>query len=84
MNSCRRKSSSQAHREGANTYTQVDASIQAFINDPDTILTLIANDQLELSLEDLREMESVRSISPRIRGNGATAFACGGDDRRRV
>jgi len=45
---------------GLNTYTQVAATIQAFINDPETILTLIANDQLELSLEDLREMESVK------------------------
>ncbi|QCC49997.1 type II/IV secretion system ATPase subunit [Halapricum salinum] len=44
---------------GLNTYTQVAATIQAFINDPDTIMTLIANDQLERSLEDLREMESV-------------------------
>ncbi|MFQ3319241.1 MAG: flagellar protein FlaI [Natronomonas sp.] len=43
-----------------NTYTQVAASLQAFINDPDTILTLIANDDLERSLEDLREMESVK------------------------
>ncbi|WP_255170026.1 ATPase, T2SS/T4P/T4SS family [Natrononativus amylolyticus] len=42
-----------------NTYAQVAATIQAFINDPDTILTLIANGQLEDSLEDLREMESV-------------------------
>ncbi|WP_254763486.1 ATPase, T2SS/T4P/T4SS family [Natrinema marinum] len=42
-----------------NTYAQVAATVQAFINDPDTILTLIANGQLEDSLEDLREMESV-------------------------
>ncbi|WP_254543638.1 type II/IV secretion system ATPase subunit [Halomarina pelagica] len=42
-----------------NTYTQVAATLQAFINDPDTILALIANDDLERSLEDLREMESV-------------------------
>ena len=46
--------------QGLNTYTQVAATIQAFINDPDTIMTLIANDQLERSLEDLREMESVQ------------------------
>ncbi|GGN96708.1 type II/IV secretion system ATPase subunit [Haloarcula pellucida] len=46
--------------QGLNTYTQVAATIQAFINDPETILTLIANDQLEQSLEDLREMESVK------------------------
>jgi flagellar protein FlaI len=44
---------------GLNTYTQVAASLQAFINDPETILTLIADDELERSLEDLREMESV-------------------------
>ncbi|MBX0294687.1 type II/IV secretion system ATPase subunit [Haloarcula nitratireducens] len=46
--------------QGLNTYTQVAATIQAFVNDPDTILTLIANDRLERSLEDLREMESVK------------------------
>ncbi|WP_083851003.1 type II/IV secretion system ATPase subunit [Halogranum rubrum] len=45
--------------EGLNTYTQVAATFQAFINDPDTILSLMANDRLERSLEDLREMESV-------------------------
>ncbi|MFW6436459.1 MAG: ATPase, T2SS/T4P/T4SS family [Halococcoides sp.] len=45
---------------GLNTYTEVAATIQAYINDPDTILTLIANEQLERSLEDLREMESVQ------------------------
>jgi len=42
-----------------NTYAEVAATVQAFINDPETILTLIANGQLEESLEDLREMESV-------------------------
>ena len=46
--------------EGLNTYTQVAATLQAFINDQETILTLIANDELERSLEDLREMESVK------------------------
>ncbi len=45
---------------GLNTYTEVAATVQAFINDPDTILTIIANDSLERSLEDLREMESVQ------------------------
>ena len=45
--------------EGLNTYTQVAATLQAFINDPETILSLIASDDLERSLEDLREMESV-------------------------
>ena len=45
--------------EGLNTYTQVAATLQAFINDQETILTLMANDDLERSLEDLREMESV-------------------------
>jgi flagellar protein FlaI len=44
---------------GLNTYTEVAATVQAFINDPDTILAIIAQDQLERSLEDLREMESV-------------------------
>jgi flagellar protein FlaI len=42
-----------------NTYTQVAATLQAFMNDPETILSLIAEDELEQSLEDLREMESV-------------------------
>ncbi|UIO98511.1 Flp pilus assembly complex ATPase component TadA [Halobaculum sp. CBA1158] len=44
---------------GLNTYTQVAATLQAFINDPETILSLMANERLEESLEDLREMESV-------------------------
>jgi len=44
---------------GLNEYAQVAATIQAFINDPDTVLTLIARDQLAASLEDLRGMESV-------------------------
>jgi flagellar protein FlaI len=42
-----------------NTYTEVAATVQAFINDPDTIMALIADGHLERSLEDLREMESV-------------------------
>jgi len=45
---------------GLKTYTEVAATLQAFINDPETIITLIANDTLERSLEDLREMESVQ------------------------
>jgi flagellar protein FlaI len=45
---------------GLNTYTQVAATLQAFINDPETILALMARDDLERSLEDLREMESVK------------------------
>jgi flagellar protein FlaI len=44
---------------GLNTYTQAAATLQGFINDPDAILTLIANDRLEESLDDLRGMESV-------------------------
>ncbi|WP_435345686.1 ATPase, T2SS/T4P/T4SS family [Haloarchaeobius sp. HRN-SO-5] len=46
-------------RNGLSTYVQVAATAQAFVNDPDTILTLIANGQLEESLEDLRDMESI-------------------------
>ncbi|WP_255196620.1 type II/IV secretion system ATPase subunit [Halorarius litoreus] len=46
-------------QNGLNTYTQVAATLQAFINDQESILTLIANGGLERSLEDLREMESV-------------------------
>ncbi len=42
-----------------NEYADVAATIQAFINDPDTILALIARDQLDSSLADLRGMESV-------------------------
>ncbi|ELZ82781.1 type II secretion system protein [Haloferax larsenii JCM 13917] len=50
---------------GLNTYTQVAATFQAFINDQDTILGLMATDDLERSLEDLREMESVHiNIDP--------------------
>mgnify|MGYP002762431496 CR=1 FL=1 len=44
---------------GLNTYTQVAATLQAFINDPETILSLMANERLEASLDGLREMESV-------------------------
>ena len=44
---------------GLNSYAQVAATFQAFINDPETVLALMANDGLERSLEDLREMESV-------------------------
>jgi flagellar protein FlaI len=46
-------------RNGLNEYAQVAATVQAFINDPETILTLVANDRLSESLEDLRTMESV-------------------------
>jgi flagellar protein FlaI len=45
---------------GLNSYTEVAATIQAFINDPDTILSIIAEEGLQRSLEDLREMESVK------------------------
>ncbi|WP_160134430.1 type II/IV secretion system ATPase subunit [Halococcus salsus] len=45
---------------GLNTYTQAAATLQAFINDPETILSLIASDRLEASLDDLRGMESVQ------------------------
>ncbi|SDJ21443.1 flagellar protein FlaI [Halovenus aranensis] len=45
---------------GLNTYTEVAATVQAFINDPETILAIIAKKSLERSLEDLREMESVQ------------------------
>jgi len=45
--------------EGLNEYAQVAATAQAYINDPETILALVANDQLREALEDLRRMESV-------------------------
>lgn len=45
---------------GLNTYTEVAATVQAFINDPETILAIISQNYLERSLEDLREMESVQ------------------------
>ena len=45
--------------KGLDTYTEVAATIQAYSNDPETLLTLIANDELEPALEDLRELESV-------------------------
>jgi len=44
---------------GLSSYAQVAATFQAFINDPETVLALMANEELERSLEDLREMESV-------------------------
>ncbi|QPV63466.1 type II/IV secretion system ATPase subunit [Halosimplex litoreum] len=46
--------------QNLNTYTEVAAAVQAFINDPDTIMALVAEDKLERSLEDLRDMESVK------------------------
>jgi len=69
---------------GLNTYTEVAATVQAFINDPETILTLVANDQLERSLEDLREMESVlidvdpedEALAPRPDPNDETKQLC--------
>nr|WP_255152587.1 type II/IV secretion system ATPase subunit [Halorarius halobius] len=42
-----------------NAYGQVAATVQGFMNEPETILTLIATDRLAESLDDLREMESV-------------------------
>lgn len=42
-----------------NSYTEVAATIQAFINDPDMVLDLIANEMLQENLNNLREMESV-------------------------
>ncbi|AOW80393.1 type II secretion system protein E [Halodesulfurarchaeum formicicum] len=45
--------------QGLNTYSEVAATLQAYINDPETLLTLIANDELEEALGDLRELESV-------------------------
>ncbi|MEF8936867.1 MAG: secretion system protein, partial [Halovenus sp.] len=47
-------------QNGLNTYTEVAATLQAFINDPETILAIISRDKLARSLEDLREMESVK------------------------
>ncbi len=46
-------------RNGLNEYAQVAATVQAFISDPDTVLGLIARDELKARLHDLREMESV-------------------------
>ena len=45
--------------KGLNTYAEVAATVQAYINDRETVLTLIANDDLEAALDDLRQMESV-------------------------
>ena len=42
-----------------NTYSEVAATIQAYINDPESLLGLIAADELEAALADLRELESV-------------------------
>jgi len=52
--------------EGINDYGEVAATIQGFMNEPETIMTLIATDRLEESLSDLREMESVAiNVDPR-------------------
>ncbi|WP_318569839.1 type II/IV secretion system ATPase subunit [Salinigranum marinum] len=66
---------------GLNTYAEVAATFQAFINDQETILALIADDRLRQSLEDLREMESVHiniepekeAMVPRPSPDGETA-----------
>lgn len=42
-----------------NSYAQVAATFQAYMNDRQTILTLVAEDKLEESLDNLRQMESV-------------------------
>ena len=47
-------------RNGLKEYAQVAATIQAFISDQETVLGLIATDELEERLADLREMESVQ------------------------
>jgi flagellar protein FlaI len=44
---------------GISAYSKVAATIQGFMNDPESIMTLIAQDQLAESLAELREMESV-------------------------
>jgi flagellar protein FlaI len=46
--------------QGINTYTEVAATVQAFVNDPESILAIMSQNRLERSLEDLREMESVK------------------------
>nr|WP_079988930.1 MULTISPECIES: type II/IV secretion system ATPase subunit [Halobacteriales] len=46
-------------RNGLNRYSEVAGAIQAFINDPDTILALMANGRLFETLDNLRDMESV-------------------------
>jgi flagellar protein FlaI len=46
-------------KNGLNDYAQVAATLQAYINDPETTMALIAQDRLEAGLDDLREMESV-------------------------
>jgi flagellar protein FlaI len=46
-------------RNDLNDYAQVAATVQAFIADPETILGLIATDELEAALAALREMERV-------------------------
>jgi flagellar protein FlaI len=66
---------------GLDTYAEVAATFQAFINDQETILALIADDRLKQSLEDLREMESVHiniepekeAMVPRPSPDGETA-----------
>nr|WP_232688687.1 type II/IV secretion system ATPase subunit [Halobacterium zhouii] len=45
--------------EGLNEYAEVAATAQAYINDSETILTLVANGTLSDALADLRGMESV-------------------------
>ncbi len=57
-----------------NTYAQVAGTIQAFMADQDSILTLIANDALGPALDDLREMESVSIDVPPEKEEMITRF----------
>ena len=54
-------------REGYSDYSEVAGTIQAFMNDPDTILHYIATDQLGEYLEQLRTMKSIEiQVDPEV------------------
>jgi len=54
-------------REGYTDYSQVAGTLQAFMNDPDTILHYISTDKLGDFLEQLRSMKSIEiQVDPEI------------------
>lgn len=46
-------------KNGFKTYREVASTLQAYMTDPTTVITLIAEDRLESSLDNLEEIESI-------------------------
>ncbi|WP_345782041.1 type II/IV secretion system ATPase subunit [Natronococcus sp. A-GB1] len=57
---------------GVDGYADVAATVQAFMNDPSTVLSLVANGELEARLPALRNLESVSiDVDPETEGRTA-------------